>query len=380
MRTQGSGPRERPDVAQPLGSAPGVLELVPGPTPVVLHVGVVHPEVSACLARLGCRELVSESFAAAEYLAPSVGIDLVLADAATLVGEDALRLVRVTRDPGRSTEVLLLGDVSVLGSEVLVKAMRAGFADVLNPADTIALHTTVEAALQTRRRRAERVLAVGAHPDDVEIGCAGTLLEHRRTGDEVSVLTLSHGAVGGTAEDRVGESAQAALLMGARLLLADLPDTQIDPGVETIRLVEAVVRDVDPTVVYVHSPHDHHQDHRAVHTATMSATRGIPQVFCYQSPSASNQFFPTRFAPIDAVLQNKVEVLGSFASQSERAYLEPELVVAGARYWARQLAPRSRYAEPFEVIRSFTGRGPESPPAERPGAQQAVPAGSEAGA
>ena len=162
----------------------------------------------------------------------------------------------------------------------------------------------------------------------------------------------AEGAIGGDTQQRVNESAATADAIGAQLLIADLPDTEIDEGVQTIRLIESVVRRLDPTVVYVHSEHDNHQDHRAVSTAVRSATRGVRRVFAYQSPSATNHFLPTQFVNVDDTVHRKVEVLQMFHSQDGRSYLEPELVVAGARYWARHLAANARYAEPFEVIRS----------------------------
>ena len=186
----------------------------------------------------------------------------------------------------------------------------------------------------------------------MEIGCGGTLFDHQLRGDRISILTLSRGAVGGDQLERVQESTNTAEAVGAQLLFGDLPDTRIDDGVATIRLIEEVVRALDPTVVYVHSKHDNHQDHRAVSTASASATRGVRRVFAYQSPSATNEFRPTQFVPIDGVLRRKVEVLLMFGSQHGRSYLEPELVVAGSRYWARHLGSSARYAEPFEVIRS----------------------------
>jgi LmbE family N-acetylglucosaminyl deacetylase len=131
--------------------------------------------------------------------------------------------------------------------------------------------------------------------------------------------------------------------------------------VDTIRLLEAVVTVLRPTIVYVHSKHDGHPDHRAVHTAAVSATRGVPSVFAYQSPSANNDFMPTKFVAIDQFVSEKVKVLGLFGSRDERPYVEPELVVAGARYWARHLAPRAHFAEPFEVIRDTDDFAPVSP-------------------
>jgi hypothetical protein len=74
----------------------------------------------------------------------------------------------------------------------------------------------------------------------------------------------------------------------------------------------------------------------------------------YQSPSANDQFRPTAFVPIDAVLNRKLEVLAHYESQSGRSYLDTEAVTSTARYWTRQLAGQARYAEPFELVRALT--------------------------
>lgn len=264
--------------------------------------------------------------------------------------------------------------------QVMLRGLRAGVHDVFDPHEMTSVDEAVLTGLRSVGLHRERVLAIGAHPDDVEIGCGGTLLDHRLRDDRITVLTLSRGAVGGDQQHRYEEALTTAEAIGAQLLFGDLPDTQVDEGIATIRLIEDVVRAVNPTVVYVHSKHDHHQDHRAVSTATASATRGVRRVFAYQSPSATNEFRPTSFVPIDNVLRRKVEVLLMFDSQHGRSYLEPELVVAGSRYWARHLGASARYAEPFEVIRSVGDlRQSETTPAAfantQPGLGFGVPIG-----
>jgi LmbE family N-acetylglucosaminyl deacetylase len=139
--------------------------------------------------------------------------------------------------------------------------------------------------------------------------------------------------------------------MSTELLMGDLPDTRMGEAPEMVSLIEGVIAAVDPTTVYVHSPADNHQDHRAVHEATVIAARRVRELFCYQSPSSRNGFAPTRFVPVDETIDGKVQVLSHYRTQSTRHYLEPDLVVASARYWARQLV-HARYAEPFEVVRA----------------------------
>ena len=196
----------------------------------------------------------------------------------------------------------------------------------------------------------ESVLAIGAHPDDVEIGAAGALLAHKAAGDVVSILTLSRGARGGIAEQRIAEAEAAAQVIGARLFLNDLEDTRIPEGNPTIGIIDSVVADVQPTVVYTHSVHDDHQDHRNTNRAVMEAARRVGRVYCFQSPSATVDFRPTFFVAIDDHIDRKLESIRAFASQfSIRDYLDPDLIVSTARYWSR--FTDGRHAEAFEGIR-----------------------------
>ncbi len=111
-----------------------------------------------------------------------------------------------------------------------------------------------------------------------------------------------------------------------------------------------------PTVIYTHSLHDVHQDHRNTHQAALVAVRQVGRVYCFQSPSATVDFRPTRFVAIDDQLARKLEAIDAFASQVEiRAYLEPDLIESTARYWSRYC--EGRYAEPFEVIREAAVAG-----------------------
>lgn len=352
----GSGRARNPKVESGLLSLPGGVEhWVDQPLPSALIVGCSdRGTLCAPLDRLGCAYTEVSGAGFPGGVQPEGTFRLIFVDPEDVASEEGVHFIRELHGLSPAAKVLLLCPSSEMTATLIVQAMRAGVNDVLDPHDSLALGISIDSILGLTVAGADRVLAIGAHPDDVEIACAGTLLDHRRRGDNVSVLTMSHGAVGGDQDERIQESASAAVSIGAQLMLADLPDTRLDPGVDTIRMIEAVVRAIDPTIVYVHSKHDHHQDHRAVHAAVISASRQVPQVFAFQSPSATNDFAPTKFIAIDDVMVRKVEVLKLFDSQRERSYLEPEMVVAAARYWARNLAPRAKYAEPFEVVRSLT--------------------------
>ncbi|WP_314646005.1 response regulator [uncultured Microbacterium sp.] len=250
--------------------------------------------------------------------------------------------------------VVMTAHVSV---EYAVQALRAQADEFLTkPLDTARLVEVVQRlAAEGRRRRddgrrKEVVLAVGAHPDDVEIGVGGALSAHAAAGDDITILTLSRGSRGGDADSRQNESLAAAEMLGARLFLKDLVDTEISGGGSTVRLIEEVVQQVQPTVVYTHSPHDRHQDHRAINEATTVATRNVGTVACYQSPSSTIDFRPTRFMRIDGYVEQKLRLLACFDSQTaSRSYLDPEFVRATARYWSRFGGGEA--VEPLEIVR-----------------------------
>jgi two-component system, NtrC family, response regulator HydG len=242
-----------------------------------------------------------------------------------------------------------------------VSALRNSAAEFLQKpivgADLVAKATELIAAGRAASAAGrETVLAIGAHPDDVEIGAAGTLLAHRAAGDTVAILTLSRGARGGDQAQRARESQEAADVIGARLFLDDLEDTRIAEGDPTIGAISRVVEELQPTVVYTHSIHDIHQDHRNTHRAAMVACRRVGRVYCFQSPSATVEFHPTHFVAIDDQVGRKLKAIGTFGSQAVRDYLEPDLIAATARYWSRYCD--GSHAEPFEAIRDRAARPP----------------------
>jgi LmbE family N-acetylglucosaminyl deacetylase/CheY-like chemotaxis protein len=280
--------------------------------------------------------------------------DVVVTDI-EMPGMTGLELIEQIRaDQPQIPIVVMTAHVSV---DYAVGALRAQADEFLlkpvSAADLVGAVTRLAEdgrATRAAARPREHVLAVGAHPDDVEIGVGGILAAHRAAGDTVTILTLSRGGKGGEPTDRQHESLAAAEMLGARLFLEDLVDTEIKNTGPTVAIIERVVREVSPTIVYTHSAHDNHQDHRAVHEATLVATRGVRMVACFQSPSTTVDFRPSRFVSIDGFTDAKLALLECFSSQASiRTYLEPDFVLATARYWGRYGGGTS--VEPLEIIR-----------------------------
>lgn len=196
-----------------------------------------------------------------------------------------------------------------------------------------------------------RVLAVGAHPDDVELGCGATLLAHAAAGDSVTLLVMTGGENGpGKGDDlRLREQQEAARLLGARLLWGGLVDCTVAADATTVGIIERAIAHTAADVVYVHGADDSHQDHRAIATATLGAARRLSRVLHYQSPSTLS-FTPSLFVDVTAFLSGKLAALNAHASQvAESAMVDPDAVVATARYWGAQA--RVGYAEAFAPTR-----------------------------
>ncbi len=280
--------------------------------------------------------------------------DVVITDI-EMPGITGLDLIDQIRAEAPGTPVVVMtAHVSV---DYAVAALRSQADEFLTKpvASSDLISVVTRLSEEFRRARAatpprEAVLAIGAHPDDVEIGVGGILSAHRAAGDAVTILTLSRGARGGEADDRQHESLAAAELIGARLFLEDLADTHISNSDPTVGIIERVVRETNPSIVYTHSNHDRHQDHRAVHEATLVATRNVRTVECYQSPSSTVDYRPNRFVSIDGFTDTKLALIASFTSQADiRTYLEPSFVLATARYWSRYGGGNS--CEPLEIVR-----------------------------
>lgn len=195
-----------------------------------------------------------------------------------------------------------------------------------------------------------KVLAIGAHPDDIELGCSGALLRHVAAGDQVTLLVMTTGERGPQDSlSRVLEQENAAARLGAALMWGSYPDGAIPQGRETVTFIDSVIEQTSADVLYTHGHRDTHQDHVATALASLSAARRLNRVLCYQSPSAT-AFTPVVYVDIEDSIGEKLAALSCHRSQVERCELvDLEAVEAGARFWGHQA--RMRYAEAFEVPR-----------------------------
>lgn len=159
-----------------------------------------------------------------------------------------------------------------------------------------------------------KVLAVGAHPDDVELGCGAALLAHRGRGDSVGLLVLTSGEHGPQGQSsRVSEQEIAASILGAELFWGGFEDGTVPEGRACVTVVEEAIRATGADVVYTHSPRDSHQDHRSAAVATLAAGRHVGRILMYETPSS--HLAPTalaaRFLASEGVDGARIQVVGN---------------------------------------------------------------------
>jgi LmbE family N-acetylglucosaminyl deacetylase len=198
------------------------------------------------------------------------------------------------------------------------------------------------------------VLAIGAHPDDIEIGAGGTLLSiaENRVGLQARYVVLT-----GTA-DRQLEARDAAIsfLPGADLTveLFDLPESRLPAAWDRVKeALEQVARSCSPDLVIAPSRDDAHQDHRVI-------AEIVPTVFrdhlylAYEIPKWDGDLGrPSMYFPLTAdIARRKVELLNKcFPSQRNRDWWDDEVFLGMARL--RGLECRASYAEAFTCAKSL---------------------------
>jgi LmbE family N-acetylglucosaminyl deacetylase len=196
------------------------------------------------------------------------------------------------------------------------------------------------------------ILAIGAHPDDIEIAAGAALAKMRDSGYRISGLVMTYGEQGGDAETRPHEAEQGAKFLGLEQVeVYHFTDTHLaGDGVELTRAIEKAIMREKPDIIFTHSEHDLHQDHRAVFEATLRATRNYPvTILCYESPSTTQDFHPTYFVDVCDYVDVKVEAIRQHWDQKSKPYMDAELVRSKLVFRGGQA--KLKFAEGFEVAR-----------------------------
>jgi LmbE family N-acetylglucosaminyl deacetylase len=199
------------------------------------------------------------------------------------------------------------------------------------------------------------VLAVGAHPDDIELGSGGTIYKAVQAGARVIALYMTRGGKITDTNVRMRESTEAMNVLGVKeIYFENFPDTEIPDSFEAINCLEQYALKYQPDIVLTHSINDTHQDHRRVAWLAMSSFRNIPKVLAFETPRVRpDAFLPTYFVNITGCVDKKWEALRCHVSQNEKRYLAYESTVNLASFRGSQVGIAA--AEAFEIVKYVEG-------------------------
>jgi LmbE family N-acetylglucosaminyl deacetylase len=228
-----------------------------------------------------------------------------------------------------------------------------------------------------------KIMVIAAHPDDEVLGCGGTIARLVREGHQVFIAILGEGITSRYAKrDHADQSLLQALharskkvaeLLGAKdLFMYSLPDNRFDtvPLLDVVKIIEDLIGNLAPDVIYTHHSGDLNVDHVIVHRAVLTATRpmqgqSVREIYAFEVPSSTEWAFqcyepvfrPNVFVDISETLDLKVRALAQYETEV-RVFphpRSPEAITVIARRWGSVVGCDA--AEAFQLIRAIRFRG-----------------------
>jgi LmbE family N-acetylglucosaminyl deacetylase len=216
-----------------------------------------------------------------------------------------------------------------------------------------------------------RILAVGAHPDDIEFLCAGTLAIYSKKGYEIFMCHVCDGNKGSStvssdelAKIRREEAIKSARIIGATSIWGEMSDGEVVLDVNSRLKIIDVIRQANPDLIITHSPDDYHSDHINVSRLVFEScylanlelwktsyppTDRLPYLY-YMDTEAGIDFNPTEYVDISDTIDTKIKMMLENKSQIEwlrkvHDYDAIEVIELTARF--RGLQAGVKYAEAF---------------------------------
>lgn len=216
-----------------------------------------------------------------------------------------------------------------------------------------------------------RILAIGAHPDDLEIFCYGLLAAFKARGDELSLAVATDGAAGtvagqddSLAKRRAEETTTALLKLGAPELLG-LPDGALATAANGRKVIAEHIRRVAPDLIVTHDPTDYHTDHRVL-SSLITELAGFSCAVLYADTLMGVGFTPQFYVDITAWQAEKQAAILAHESQVPQRFADGAALLN--RFRAAQCnAPDGHYAEAYRTSARFPfadirGLLPAAPP------------------
>jgi LmbE family N-acetylglucosaminyl deacetylase len=223
-----------------------------------------------------------------------------------------------------------------------------------------------------------KVIVIAAHPDDEVLGCGATAARLVQEKHEVHFAIMGEGITSRHAQRAEADTKQlealhrqahaSAAKLGVKdVILQKLPDNRLDtvPLLEVVKIVEGLIEQIKPEVIFTHHPGDLNVDHGVIHRAVLTATRPVSgqrvrEVYAFEVPSSTDWAFggvqpafrPNVFVDVDATLEAKLAAMACYESE-RREFPHPrstEALRAVAMHWGSVAGCHA--AEAFELVRS----------------------------
>lgn len=203
------------------------------------------------------------------------------------------------------------------------------------------------------------VLAIGAHFDDLELGCGGALARHCRNGDKVIGFIATDSSFSNTmgielraSEIALHEAMDASGIIGYDLVVGDIPTFELEYGEQIHSKLIKLIEENHIEVIYTHWIYDVHHDHRNLALATLHISRHVNRVLMYRSnwyPS-EREFCGNFYIDITEMWEVKEKAIRAYHSEMQRigetwlTYFRNEAENNGLRIG-------TKYAEAFQVVK-----------------------------
>lgn len=203
------------------------------------------------------------------------------------------------------------------------------------------------------------VLAIGAHFDDLELGCGGALARHCRNGDKVigfiatdSGFSDTQGTQLRVSETALQEAMEASRIIGYELVVGGIPTFGLEYGEQIHGKLIKLIEENEIEMIYTHWIHDVHHDHRNLALATLHSSRHVNRVLMYRSnwyPS-EREFCGNFYIDITETWAIKEEAVRAYHSEMQRIG-ETWLIYFKNDAENNGLKTGTKYAEAFQTIK-----------------------------
>ncbi|HLP86291.1 MAG TPA: PIG-L deacetylase family protein [Candidatus Paceibacterota bacterium] len=208
-----------------------------------------------------------------------------------------------------------------------------------------------------------RILAIGAHLDDIELACGGTLAKAIKNGHTVKMLIMTDsaytnfdGTVMRTREEALSEGMAAAKSLGVSdVEILNFPIKNVPYNGSSVEAIDKIITEFNPDYVFTHWIHDTHQDHVNTALSSISAARNKGNIFMHEpfppSGRSYSAFRPQAYFDITDSIEDKINSLKEHKSQHAK-YGDDWTDAIKGRARVRGFESGYKYAEVFEIVRT----------------------------